>query len=133
MVKPELGTKRHCASCASNFYDLHKTPITCPKCGTIFEVVPPVTMRPQPARARSARRPEVEAPEAKETELISLEEADEEAEGEKAPVMEGAGDLEEDETIGGGAEPPLIEPDEEEENTDLSEIIGDDIEDEKET
>ena len=132
MAKPELGTKRHCASCASNFYDLNKTPITCPKCGTIFEVVPPVTMRPQPARARSARRPEVEAPEAKKTELISLEEVDEEAEGEKTPVVEGARP-EEDETIGGGAEPPLIEPDEEEENTDLSEIIGDDIEDDKET
>jgi hypothetical protein len=84
-------------------------------------------------RARSARRPEVEAPEAKETQLISLEEADEEAEGKKAPVAEGAEDLEEDETIGGGAEDPLIEPDEEEENNDLSEIIGDDIEDEKET
>jgi uncharacterized protein (TIGR02300 family) len=133
VAKPELGTKRYCASCAANFYDLNKTPITCPKCGGIFEVVPPVTLRPQPARARSARRPEVEAPEAKETQLISLEEADEEAEGKKAPVAEGAEDLEEDETIGGGAEDPLIEPDEEEENTDLSEIIGDDIEDEKET
>ena len=133
MAKPELGTKRYCASCAANFYDLNKTPITCPKCGGIFEVVPPVTLRPQPARAWSARRPEVEAPEAKETQLISLEEAHEEAEGKKAPVAEGAEDLEEDETIGGGAEDPLIEPDEEEENNDLSEIIGDDIEDEKET
>jgi uncharacterized protein (TIGR02300 family) len=133
VAKPELGTKRYCATCAANFYDLHKTPITCPKCGTIFEVVPPVTTRPQPDRARAARRPVVEAPEAKETELISPEEADEEAEGKKAPVAEGAEDLEEDETIAGGAEDPLIEDDEEEENTDISEIIGDDIEDEKET
>ncbi|HLN40689.1 MAG TPA: TIGR02300 family protein, partial [Xanthobacteraceae bacterium] len=33
MAKPELGTKRLCASCSAKFYDLNKDPIHCPKCG----------------------------------------------------------------------------------------------------
>ncbi len=36
MSRPELGTKRVCASCATKFYDLMKDPILCPKCGTKF-------------------------------------------------------------------------------------------------
>src|SRR5215813_14391635 len=43
VANPELGTKRLCASCGAKFYDLNKDPITCPKCGTVFEVVVPVT------------------------------------------------------------------------------------------
>src|SRR6266851_9853072 len=43
VAKPELGTKRLCASCGAKFYDLSKDPITCPKCGTVFEVVVPVS------------------------------------------------------------------------------------------
>jgi uncharacterized protein (TIGR02300 family) len=34
MVKPELGTKRTCVSCATRFYDLGKATPSCPKCGT---------------------------------------------------------------------------------------------------
>ncbi|HXF90677.1 MAG TPA: FYDLN acid domain-containing protein [Candidatus Nitrosotenuis sp.] len=38
MVKLEWGTKRTCQSCLSRFYDLQKSPIICPKCGTQFEI-----------------------------------------------------------------------------------------------
>lgn len=38
MVKLEWGTKRTCTSCASRFYDLQRSPIHCPKCGTVYEV-----------------------------------------------------------------------------------------------
>ena len=41
MAKPELGTKRLCASCGAKFYDLSKDPIVCPKCDTEFVVVVP--------------------------------------------------------------------------------------------
>ena len=40
MTKQELGTKRLCAHCGTRFYDLHQSPITCPKCETVFEVAP---------------------------------------------------------------------------------------------
>jgi uncharacterized protein (TIGR02300 family) len=132
--KPELGIKRLCASCVAKFYDLNKTPITCPKCGAIFEVVSPATpTRPRPGRGRAAQEPK--APEVEEAELISLEEADEEAQGKKAPIaddQEAADDEEPGETTEDDAADTLIEG-EEEEGTDVSEIIGGDIKDEEET
>jgi uncharacterized protein (TIGR02300 family) len=39
VAKSELGTKRLCAHCSAKFYDLNQVPITCPKCGTVFEGV----------------------------------------------------------------------------------------------
>ena len=36
MVKASWGTKRTCQNCAARFYDLMKSPIQCPKCGTTF-------------------------------------------------------------------------------------------------
>jgi uncharacterized protein (TIGR02300 family) len=134
VAKPELGTKRLCASCGAKFYDLSKTPITCPKCGTVFEVVP-VTTRPRPDQARPVRAVEPEAPEAEEAELISLEEADAESQGgKKATATDGAEAAEEveEEAIEDDADDTFIE-EEEEEDTDVSEIIGGDIEDEEET
>ena len=53
MAKPELGTKRLCGSCGAKFYDLAKDPIVCPKCGTVFEVVIPVS-RGRAAEAAAA-------------------------------------------------------------------------------
>lgn len=38
MVKLEWGTKRTCQGCSARFYDLMRTPIVCPKCGTTFEL-----------------------------------------------------------------------------------------------
>jgi hypothetical protein len=39
VVKLEWGTKRTCQSCASRFYDLQKSPIICPKCGSTYEII----------------------------------------------------------------------------------------------
>ena len=33
MGRPELGTKRTCVGCNERFYDLNRSPATCPKCG----------------------------------------------------------------------------------------------------
>ena len=90
MAKPELGSKRLCASCGVKFYDLNKSPIACPKCGTPFEVVPvtPVTTRPRPDKRAASREPEVEAEEVEGAELISLDEADAETQGKRAEAAE---------------------------------------------
>jgi uncharacterized protein (TIGR02300 family) len=37
VAKPEWGTKRICHNCGARFYDLHRSPIICPKCGTPFD------------------------------------------------------------------------------------------------
>jgi uncharacterized protein (TIGR02300 family) len=136
VAKPELGTKRLCAGCGAKYYDLNKDPITCPKCGTVYEVAV-VTPRGRPdaaaARAAAAQAAEAELPEPQEAEFVSLEEADAEAEGgAKKTPGEGVEDVEIEEVEGGDDDAPFIE-ETEEEDTDVSEIIGGDIEDEEET
>jgi uncharacterized protein (TIGR02300 family) len=86
MTKQELGTKRLCAHCGARFYDLHHSPITCPKCGTVFEIAP-VSSRfgSGPARA-PAREGEVEMPENNEVKYSSLE--DPEAAEEQGDTVE---------------------------------------------
>jgi hypothetical protein len=38
VVKLEWGSKRTCGGCSARFYDLRKSPIACPKCGTVLEL-----------------------------------------------------------------------------------------------
>ena len=135
MAKPELGTKRLCAHCGAKFYDLKHTPITCPKCGAAFEVVQVASRggRGEAARAAPVREAEPVVAETPEAEFVSLEEADAEAQGKKksGEAVEGDEDveLEDDEGIDDAA---FIE-ESEEEDTDVTEIIGGDIENEEET
>lgn len=56
MSKPEWGVKRACLACGTRFYDMQKSPIVCPKCGTVFEAE--AIFRPRRARV------EEEAPQA---------------------------------------------------------------------
>jgi uncharacterized protein (TIGR02300 family) len=139
VAKPELGTKRLCASCGAKFYDLNKDPIHCPKCGAVHEVVVATRpTRPEPAAAAPPPRApvpeEVAAPEPAEVETVSLEEADAEAQGATAkkpaatePEVEEEEEVEMDETI----EDTFIE-EQDEEDADVTDIIGGDRENEEE-
>ena len=131
MAKPELGTKRLCGNCGAKFYDLNKDPIVCPKCSTLF--VPPVAARarPEAAAVPAATEEEVAVPEVAEAEFVSLEDADKESEGAKGPVAEGGDDDVEvdDESLDDAA---FIVPEEDEED-DVTDIIGDGLEDDEET
>jgi uncharacterized protein (TIGR02300 family) len=131
MTKPELGTKRLCAHCGAKFYDLNHAPTACPKCGTVFEAVQ-VSSR---LRAEAGRPPvrEVEpvVAETQEDQFVPLEDADAEAQGEKpggAPEAEDEVEPD-DESLDDAA---FID-ETEEEDTDMTEIIGDDIDIEKGT
>ena len=134
MAKPELGTKRLCASCGAKFYDLNKDPIVCPKCETVFAPVVAVTRgRPEAARV-VPKEAEVVAPETAEAEFVSLEDADAEAAGSKkaaVPVVEGEEDIEIDEALDDDDEDTFIE-ETEEGDADVTDIIGD-VADEEET
>lgn len=35
----DRGNKRKCSGCGANYYDLNRTPITCPKCGAGYTPV----------------------------------------------------------------------------------------------
>jgi uncharacterized protein (TIGR02300 family) len=116
VTKPELGTKRLCAHCGAKFYDLHHSPIACPKCGRAVDAVQASSRW----RAEASRAPVDEAEpvvaEIPEAQLISLEDADAETEGEHG-LDDGAEDV--------------VEPDDEALNgVALIEDAGDDIDEE---
>jgi uncharacterized protein (TIGR02300 family) len=48
LAKPEWGVKRICPSCSTRYYDMRKTPPTCPNCGTVFD--PEALLRSRRAR-----------------------------------------------------------------------------------
>jgi uncharacterized protein (TIGR02300 family) len=131
MAKPELGTKRLCSNCSAKFYDLNRDPIVCPRCSTVF--VPPVASRGrgEVSTVPVAAEEEVALPEAAEAEFVSLEDADKETEGSTAAAAEGAEeDVEvDDESLDDAA---FIVP-EEDEADDVTDIIGDGLEDDEET
>jgi len=70
VAKPELGSKRQCQACATKFYDFHRAPIVCPKCGTVFHAEP---------LARTVARPSVEESEENkdDAEVVSLSDVEE--------------------------------------------------------
>lgn len=120
MAKPELGGKRQCQSCAAKFFDLNKSPIVCPKCGTIFQA----TAVRAPARAAVVDDDEAEAAPA---ELVPLEDADAVAE----KVVEGVDDDLEIEDDAADADDTFLE-EEEEDADDVSGLIDGDIESDEE-
>ena len=80
MSKPAWGTKRVCLSCGARFYDLSRTPITCPVCQAVYQVMPPPSRRgerAQPVEVRKVVEPEVEAPAIETPDVSGLEEAEE--------------------------------------------------------
>jgi uncharacterized protein (TIGR02300 family) len=120
-TKAERGIKRTCqnSDCGSRFYDLNRDPVTCPVCGTVYELVASaaaVAAAPAVAQDKTARKPAKkpvfavegakpeDAPEAEADEVLAP------IEGEEEPAAAG-----EDETF-------LEE--EEEDGSDMTGIIG---------
>ena len=128
--KAERGTKRTCQNhdCGSRFYDLTRDPITCPVCGSVYQIAvspmaaagaAPATSEEKaqrkpakkPAFAVASVKPE-DAPEAEGDEVLAVVEG----EGEQAATDDDETFLEEEEEDGsdmtgiiGG---PVAEPEE---------------------
>jgi uncharacterized protein (TIGR02300 family) len=138
VAKPELGTKRVCPDTGRKFYDLNKDPVISPYTGKIVPVEAPVARaRPEPAPApapRPAAPPaeEVAAPEPQEAEFVSLEEADAEAQDTKKPVETTEPDIEEEVEMDETLDDSTFIEEQEEEDADVTDIIGGDIENEEE-
>ncbi|QEX20293.1 hypothetical protein FRZ61_02100 [Hypericibacter adhaerens] len=103
MVKAAWGTKRTCQSCGAHFYDLHKNPIACPKCGAIYDPEAIAKSRrgrggaDKAATQRMAPRP---APvPVEETADPELEEIAAEGEEEEEDVIEDTSELGEDDDV----------------------------------
>ncbi len=128
MAKPEWGTKRTCLSCGAKFYDFSRSPILCPACGAEFDVeAAGRARRARPAGRAGVAEPEAAVPadvdEVVEEEAVELDELEAEPELEEAEevveevveedvILEDAGDLGEDETVGTVLDEG-IEPDDE--------------------
>ncbi|MBS4046740.1 MAG: TIGR02300 family protein [Ferrovibrio sp.] len=56
MAKAEWGAKRRCLSCSAAFYDLNKSPIICPKCGTEFNPEVPMKSSRRPAKVEEPKK-----------------------------------------------------------------------------
>lgn len=113
----ERGTKRTCqgTSCGARFYDLNRDPITCPICGTVYQLAAaPVAAAAAGAASAAQRRP------AKKPEFVDPQVGAEAPEVEADDVLvdvEGG-----DEPIAAGEEETFLE--EEDEGGDVSGIIG---------
>jgi uncharacterized protein (TIGR02300 family) len=127
VTKAELGTKRLCPNCGTKYYDLNRSPIVCPKCGTVFVVTAAAKARAQAAKAAVAEEEEIEVIPDKEAELVSLEEADEEAAESGAVKVEGV----DDDTADGDEPDDTFLEEEDEEGDDVGDIIGDVDEEER--
>lgn len=137
MAKAELGTKRICPDTGRKFYDLNKNPVISPYTGKVVPVETPISRaRPeqQPAAAPRAAVPaeEVAVPEPMEAEFVSLEDADAEAQGGKKAVETTEPDIEEDVEIDESLDDAALIEEQEEEDADVTDIIGGDIENEEE-
>jgi uncharacterized protein (TIGR02300 family) len=139
VAKAELGTKRVCPETGRKFYDLNKAPVISPYTGKVVPAETPVARaRPEAAPAAAAPRPapapaeEAVTPEPQEAEFVSLEEAEAESQGAKAPVETAEPDLEEEVEIDENLDDSTFIEEQEEEDADVTDIIGSDIENEEE-
>ena len=120
--KAERGMKRTCqnSECGSRFYDLNRDPITCPICGTVYQLASsPMAVAaaaPMPAAEKAARKP-VKKP-AYPVESVKPEDAPEAEAEEALATVEG-----EEEPAAGDEDETFLE-EEEEEGPDVTGIIG---------
>ena len=122
MAKPELGLKRQCMNCGAKFYDLHRNPIVCPKCGTPFQAAA-LTRAAAPVVAARSREDDEPETDAAGPELVSLEDVEAGETGKDLP----GDDVEIADDVGGDDDTFLDE--EEEVEDDVTGLIDSDIDD----
>lgn len=121
MAKPELGTKRIDPETGKKFYDLNRDPVVSPYTGKSY----PLSFFAETSIAAVLEKAEEEEvaevdTENTEVELVSLEEADDEATGgEEIPDL---GD--DDVDIGDDDDDTFLEQDEDEDDDDMADLIG---------
>ena len=132
MSNPARGTKRVCPSCGARFYDLGRSPITCPVCQAVYQVNSPASSSRRAERTQSVpptkpEAEETETPVMGGAEVISLEEAEEaeEAAVEDEEIVDIGGD-DDDIPASDDEDDTFLEEDEEGSN-DVSDIVGDGV------
>jgi uncharacterized protein (TIGR02300 family) len=117
-IKAERGTKRTCqnSGCGARFYDLNRDPIACPVCSTVYNVaISAAALAAAATQEKAARKAQTKKPAFVEPEAV----ADEAAIVEDAVLPEIEG---EEDAAPAEADETFLE--EEEEEGDVSGIIG---------
>jgi hypothetical protein len=90
MNQIDRGVKRRCGSCEAPFYDMLRYPVTCPKCGAVFDPTagkkklasvprPPKTRTPKAAFGAAAKTAPKPVPKEAEADEAPAEVAEDEA------------------------------------------------------
>lgn len=121
MAKPELGIKRIDPETGKKFYDLNRDPIVSPYTGKTY----PLSFFEETSAAAVLEKEEEEDAnevdtENTEVELVSLEDADEDAAGGDDLPDLGDDDVE----IDGDDDDTFLEQDEDDDDDDMSDLIG---------
>jgi len=121
VAKPELGTKRIDPETGKKFYDLNRDPIVSPYTGKTY----PLSFFEETSAAAVLEKDEEEDvnevdTENTEVELVSLEDADEDAAGGDDLPDLGDDDVE----IDGDDDDTFLEQDEDDDDDDMSDLIG---------
>lgn len=135
MARPELGVKRICPTTGKKFYDLNRDPIVSPYTGEVLQraMFEPVSRRGAAAAAAKAAPVEDEESELEnaDVELVSLEEADDEAAAPGKAASTDDDELDVEVEDDGNDDDAFLEEDEDE-GDDVSDLIGDGIENDDE-
>ncbi|UHS58607.1 TIGR02300 family protein [Agrobacterium vaccinii] len=121
MAKADLGTKRTDPDTGKKFYDLNRDPIVSPYSGkswplSFFEETTAAKKMEQQAEEEEVAEVDTENTE---VELVPLEDADGDTSGDDIPDIEGDDDVELDDD-----DDTFLEADEDDEDDDVSGIIG---------
>ncbi len=121
-IKAARGTKRVCQSCGSKFYDLNRTPITCPICHAIFQQQEIRGGKAAPAgNAVEEDDEELIAAPAGAVEIVSLDEAEADL-----PDLEGDDlvEIEDDDADLKADDETFIEVEDDDDGGDVTGIVG---------
>jgi uncharacterized protein (TIGR02300 family) len=119
VANPKWGTKRICQSCGAKFYDLQKSPILCPSCGTQFDPEALLkSRRPRAAKAEPVAKPKKPKP------------APAAAESEEPEADFAIDDEEADAAVGETEEDDFIEDTEDLGEDDMADVVVEEEEDE---
>jgi uncharacterized protein (TIGR02300 family) len=125
VAKPELGTKRVCPETGRKFYDLNKDPIVSPYTGKEY----PISFFEETAQIAVIEKEEEEEEEVAEVEaesadveIVSLEEADEDAKS--TGKSDDLPDIDDDVEIEDDDDDTFLADDDDDDDDDVSDIIG---------
>jgi uncharacterized protein (TIGR02300 family) len=122
-VKAARGTKRVCQNCGSKFYDINRTPITCPICQSVFQQQES-RLKPIVGNAVVDEDDDAISPAMANVDMVSLDEVAE-AENDLPEIDDdGLVDIDDEDTdLKADADEPFIE-DEDDSGDDVSGLLG---------